>query len=294
MPERRHEVRSADGRTLAVIEDGAPDGPCLVAHHGTPAAAALFRTEVESALGLGLRLVAYDRPGYGGSAPQPGRAVADAAADVAAILDALGVGRFATYGASGGGPHALACAALVGDRCAAALTIAGAGPGDAPDLDFLAGMGEGNHVEFGKAREGREALREFCRAEAAELLAAGPEELADAMRPHLSEVDARALTGELAEHLAYAIRRGLGNGVDGWADDDLAFLKGWGFDVAAIGVPVAVWQGDQDLMVPPAHARWLGEHVAGAEVTVLPGEGHLTLATDRMGDVQAWLAGHLG
>src|SRR6185312_14503973 len=184
---RYRDVTTPDGRTLRVHDYGAADGPVLLAHHGTPSAANRARRERDSAAAKGLRLLAYDRPGYGGSTPAPGRSVADATADVAAILDALGVERFATYGASGGGPHALACAALLPDRCAAVATIAGVGPTDAPDLDWL-------------AREGRERLVEYCRADAAGIASVGPEELAEAMRPHLSSVDAGALTGELAEH----------------------------------------------------------------------------------------------
>jgi pimeloyl-ACP methyl ester carboxylesterase len=248
---------------------------------------------VESAQERGLRLIAYSRPGYGGSSPQADRDVAAAAADVAAILDDLGAERFATYGWSGGGPHALACAALLGGRCAGAVTLAGAGPFDAPGFDFMAGLGEGTIAEFGAAREGREALVEFCRADAAGMTGATPEQLADALRPHLSAVDAAALTGELAEHLLQSIAGGLAPGVDGWVDDDLAFLAPWGFDVGAIAVPVLVWQGEEDLMVPAAHAAWLREHVAGAQGETLPGEGHLTLFTERVGDVHAWLAERL-
>jgi pimeloyl-ACP methyl ester carboxylesterase len=286
-------VRTPDGRTLEVVEAGAPDGPVVVKHHGTPGSGRFHRSEVESAEERGLRLVAYSRPGYAGSSPHRGRDAASAAADVAAILDALGVERFATYGASGGGPHALACAALLGDRCAAAATIAGVGPADAPDLEFLAGVGEGNIAEFGAAREGRETLTEFCRAEAAGIVKATPEQLADAFRPHLSDIDAEALTGELAEHLLQEIVEGLRPGVEGWVDDDFAFLAPWGCDVGAIEVPVLIWQGEHDLMVPPAHAAWLREHVAGAEGSTLPGEGHLTLFVNRVADVHAWLAERL-
>jgi pimeloyl-ACP methyl ester carboxylesterase len=287
-------VTAPDGRSLEVAEAGAPDGPVLVSHHGTPGAGLLYRTQVESAERLGLRLIAYSRPGYAGSTPHPGRDAAAAAADVAAILDALGVERFATYGWSGGGPHALACAALLEGRCAAAATFAGVGPADASDLDFLDGMGEGNIAEFGAAQAGREALTEYCRAEAAGLAEVSPEELADALRPHLSDVDAAALTGELAAHLHRSILAGLEPGVDGWADDDFAFFSPWGFDVAAIAVPVLVWQGEQDLMVPAPHARWLLEHVAGTAGEILPGEGHLTVFVNRVDEVHAWLADRLG
>ena len=288
-----HEVTAADGRTLAVIEAGAADGPVLLGQHGTPGSGRLYRTEIEGAERLGVRLLAYSRPGYGGSTPHSGRSVADAASDVAAIMDALGAARFATYGWSGGGPHALACAALLEGRCAAAATIAGAAPADAPDLDFTAGMGEGNIEEFGTAREGREPLAELLRGEAAGFASVTAGQLAEAMAPHLSAPDTAVLTGELAEHLHTMIREGLVPGLDGWLDDDLAFVKAWGFDVASIDVPVSIWQGGDDLMVPGGHGRWLAEHVAGAEAQMLPEEGHLTLFANRIGDIQAWLAGHL-
>ena len=285
-----HEVTTPDGRTLAVLEVGSQDGPAIVAHHGSPGAGMLFRTEVESAEQRGLRLIAYDRPGFGSSSRHDGRRVADAAADVAAILDALGVERFATYGTSGGGPHALACAALLPGRCVAAATIAGVGAADAPDLDWLDGMGEGNQAEFGAAFEGRERVTAFLREDAAELTGARPDQLAEAMRPHLSDVDAQVLTGELAEFLLGSIQAGLAPGVEGWVEDDLAFVSPWGFDLGSIAVPVLVWQGEEDLMVPGAHGRWLREHVPGAEGGVLPGEGHLTLFVHRVTDVHAWLA----
>jgi pimeloyl-ACP methyl ester carboxylesterase len=286
---RPHSVRTPDGRTLAVREAGDGSGRAIVTHHGTPGAGHLYRSEIESAERHGLRLITYDRPGYGGSTPHPGRRVADAAADVAAILDALGIERFATYGTSGGGPHALACAALLHGRCAAAATIAGVGPADAPDLDFMAGMGEGNIAEFGSAREGREQLVAYCRADAEGMAAVGPEEFADAIRPHLSEVDVEVLTGEFAAFLHGEIIAGLEPGVEGWVDDDYAFLAPWGFDVAAIHVRVLAWQGEQDLMVPSDHGRWLREHVAGADGRLSPEEGHLTLFVNRIGDVHDWL-----
>src|SRR5690349_13882072 len=186
---RPHDVPARDGRTLAVLEAGAADGPVLVTHHGTPAAGGFCRPELERAEARGLRLIAFDRPGYGGSTPYPGRDIAVVAADVVAILDALGVDRFATYGWSGGGPHALACAALLPGPCLAAATIAGVAPFDAAGLDWMAGMGEGNIAEFGIAREGRGPLAEYCAADAAGILDTTPEQLADALRPHLSDVD---------------------------------------------------------------------------------------------------------
>src|SRR4051812_16746010 len=285
---RHHDVTTPDGRTLAVLEAGPADGPAIVTHHGSPAAGRFFGPELESAQARGIRLIAFDRPGFGGSTPKPGRSVADAATDVGAILDALGVDRFATYGWSGGGPHALACAALLSGRCLAAATIAGVAPYDAAGLDWMAGMGEGNIAEFGIALEGREPLTAYCAADAAAIRETSPEQLADALRPHLSDIDRDALTGELAEFLWGELTDGLAPGVDGWVDDDLAFVRPWGFDPAAITVPLLVWQGAHDLMVPPAHGRWLHEHL-GAEGGILDDEGHLTLLEDRIGDIHAWL-----
>ena len=284
-----HEVTAGDGRTLSYVEAGDPGGPLLIGQHGTPGAGRLFRSEVEGAERLGARLVAYSRPGYDGSTPQPGRSVADAAADIAALLDALGADRFATYGWSGGGPHALACAALLPERCAAAATIAGVAPSDQPDLEFLEGMGDGNIEEFGAAFEGREKLTPMLEAEAAGLMQISPDQIVEAMAPFLSDVDAAALTGGLAEHLMGMFRSGLAEGVEGWVDDDLAFVKPWGFDLSAVTVPTLIWQGVQDEMVPGAHGRWLREHVAGAEGGILDGEGHLTLFVNRVAEIQEWL-----
>ena len=286
---RSDQVSGPDGRTLRYVEAGAPGGPVLLSQHGTPGAGRLFRSEIEGAERLGARLIAYSRPGYDGSTPRPGRSVADAATDVAALLDALGVERFATYGWSGGGPHALACAALMRGRCAAAATIAGAAPSDAPDLDFVGGMGEGNVTEFGAASAGRDTLAPLLGEERAGLLEVTPQQIAEAMAPFLSEVDAQALTGELAEHLTRMFQAGLAGGAEGWIDDDLAFVKPWGFDVADVTAPALIWQGERDLMVPGAHGRWLRDHVAGAEGGVLEGEGHLTLFVNRVGEIQEWL-----
>src|SRR5919109_1263991 len=155
---REHRIESPDDRVLAAVEGGDPNGPAVVVHNGTPMSRLLYAPHVADAKARGLRLIGYDRPGYGGSTPQPGRVVADAAADVAAIADALGIDRFGTWGISGGGPHALACAALLPDRVVAAASLAGVAPYDAKDLDWLAGMGEANVQEFALTLQGRGKL----------------------------------------------------------------------------------------------------------------------------------------
>jgi pimeloyl-ACP methyl ester carboxylesterase len=281
-----------DGRALAVTQGGDPDGRPVVYHHGTPGCGLLYRRWVEDASERGVRLIGYDRAGYGGSDRHAGRSVADVAGDIAALADSLGLDRFATWGASGGGPHALACAALLGDRVVAAATFAGAGPSDQPDLDFTAGMGEENVEEFAVAREGEAKLRPLHDELAAAMRDTTPEQMADEMRTLLSPPDRAALTGELAEYLYESFRVGNEHGVDGWLDDDLAFTRPWGFGVADIAIPVQVWQGAQDLMVPRSHGEWLAAHIPGADAHFSADDGHLTLLENRLGEVHAWLLGH--
>jgi pimeloyl-ACP methyl ester carboxylesterase len=231
----------------------------------------------EAAARHGLRFVAYSRPGYSGSTSQPGRRVADAADDVAVLLDTLGAQDFVTLGWSGGGPHALACAALLPDRCRAAAIIAGAAPYDAEGLDWLAGMGEENVAEFGAAATGKEALDGFLTEASAGLKDVQPDDIITAFGDLVPEVDQAALRDGLADYVAGSFRAAMSRGYDGWRDDDLAFLAPWGIDLASIRVPVSIWQGDLDRMVPRGHGRWLGEHVAGATTQLVAGEGHLSL-----------------
>jgi pimeloyl-ACP methyl ester carboxylesterase len=181
-------------------------------------------------------------------------------------------------GWSGGGPHALACAALLPDRCRAAATLAGVAPYlNGGTLDFLAGMGPENVVEFGAALEGREKLEQYLRQEAAALTGVTPDAIADALGGLVSEVDAAYATGDFAARLLASFEHGCGESIEGWAEDDLAFTRDWGFDLADIRVPVSLWQGAQDRMVPFAHGQWLAEHVPGARVNLYDDEGHLSL-----------------
>jgi pimeloyl-ACP methyl ester carboxylesterase len=283
-----HDVRTPDSRTLHVIEGGDPAGLSVVVHHGTPGSALQYEPHARDAAERGIRLITYDRPGYGGSTPHEGRSVADAAADVATIADALGIGRFGTYGGSGGGPHTLACAALLQDRVVGAVPVASVAPFPAEGLDWLAGMGQGNLDEFGAAQESREALARFTERERVELLAADPAAMVEAIRTLVSPVDADALTGELGDYMLSSMRGAIDESVEGWVEDDLAFLAPWGFDLESITVPVALWHGEQDLFVPIAHGRWLAERLSGAEVHIEPAHGHVSLIA-RVPDVHAWL-----
>jgi pimeloyl-ACP methyl ester carboxylesterase len=285
---REHRV-PVNGRTLAVLEAGDESGRAVVAIHGTPGSGLPWRGLVEDAEARGIRLLAYDRPGYGGSDPHPGRTVADAAGDVAAIADALGIDRFAVEGGSGGGPHTLACAALLPDRVVAAASLAGVAPYPAEGLDWLDGMGQDNMDEFAAALAGRETLERFLRKQADAMLAANPEAIADALRSLLSPPDAAVLTGEYAEYLAEATRRAIGERLDGWIHDDFVFVNPWGFELDEIRVPVQLLHGAQDRFVPIAHGEWLAERIPGVEAHLSAEDGHLTIQLTRIGDVHAWL-----
>jgi pimeloyl-ACP methyl ester carboxylesterase len=285
----RH-VELPGGGVLEVLSNDSGDMP-LVFHWGTPGAAVWFGPLAAAATRAGLRLVMYSRPGYAGSTPRPGRSVADAASDVAAVLDSLGADTFVTMGWSGGGPHALACAALLPDRCVAATSLAGAAPYPAEGLDWMAGMGAENIEEFSAALEGEEALTTAIERMAKDLKTIRGADVAAALGGLVSEVDKRALTGEFADTLAEGFRRAVSTGIAGWRDDDLAFTRDWGFDLDTIRRPVAVWQGGQDRMVPFSHGQWLAAHIPTARVHLYPDEGHLSLGVASLDRIVADLAG---
>jgi pimeloyl-ACP methyl ester carboxylesterase len=294
--DQRLTVRAPGDRVLDVLVSGPEDGLALVFHTGTPSGLVGSGPMAAAASARGLRTVLYSRPGYGGSTPQPGRQVADAAADVAAILERLGIDEFLTAGWSGGGPHALACAALLPVRCLAAASIAGVAPSDSPGLDWLAGMAEENVAEFQAALAGPSDLTSFLDAAAGPLSSIGAAEVAEGMGGLISAADQAALTGEFAEYLAASLRAALTTGIDGWRDDDLAFTRDWGLSLAALGhaTPVAIWQGDQDRMVPSAHGDWLAANIPLARARLLPGEGHLTLVAQDSGRILDDLIGLAG
>jgi len=271
-----------------VHELGDPEGFPIVYHHGTPGSGTLYARWATP----GVRLIAYDRAGYGGSARKHGRAVVDVVADITAVADALGLERFATWGLSGGGPHVLACAALCDERLVAAATLAGVGPWNAEGLDWLAGMGEGNLEEFDLILAGEEALRPAIERERDNLLGVTPAELREAMAAHLSPTDSAALTADLAEYLHANIAHAIANSGDGWIDDNLAFVKPWGFELSSIARPVLVLQGGDDLMVPRQHGEWLAANVPGCESRIEDAHGHLTLAEHLVPEVHAWLQSH--
>jgi len=273
-------VLTADGRTLEVLVTGPEDGLPLVMHHGTPQGAVPFGILERPAAERNIRVVAYSRPGYGGSSPladASGYTISDDVADTTAVLDHLGIGEFVTVGWSGGGPRALGCAALLPGRCLAAASGAGVAPFHADGLDWFAGMGSENHEELGAALQGPEVLEEWLDEHGQAMFTATPDQVATALGDLVDDVDRAALTGELAEYLVASGRKAGQQGMVGWRDDDQALISPWGFDLGSITTPVSVWQGAHDRMVPYTHGIWLADQIPGARRHLYDDEGHLSL-----------------
>ena len=288
-----HRIKTPDGRTLAVQEGGDPDGKPVLAHNGTPNSRQLYAPHVTDAAARGIRLIGYDRPGYGESSPQPGRTIASAAGDVRAICSALGISRLAAWGVSGGGPHVLACAALLPDLVAAAASLASPAPYPADGLDWFAGMGQENVDDFKLALSDPEAARVKADKDRAGMLAATAQDLHTQFATLLTPTDAAVMTGGLADYLALCVKDGLAPGAQGWYDDGAAMLRPWGFAVTGISVPVLLLHGREDQFVPFGHGEWLAARIPGVQARLLSHDGHLTLTESRIGEVHSWLLSRL-
>jgi pimeloyl-ACP methyl ester carboxylesterase len=284
-----HQVSGADGRRLQVLEAGPPGGRPVLVHGGTPNSRLLYEPEVRLAERQGIRLISYDRPGYGGSDRDPGRSVASCAGDVRTIAGALGIERLAVWGISGGGPHAIACAALLGDLVPAVAVLASCAPWGAEGLDYFEGMGRENVEDTELTLRDPTAARARHEQLRNESLATTPETIYTMMETLLSPVDRAALTPELAQFLYESTQVGLAPGADGWWDDDLAFVEPWGFELERIRTPILLLHGRQDQFVPVGHGEWLAQHIPGVEARLLDNDGHLTLVKNHLESVHEWL-----
>lgn len=255
-----------DGRILHVYDAGADGGArdlAVLWLHGTPSIGGPPEPLLSAAARLGLRWVSYDRPGYGGSTPRPGRNVASAAGDIAAIADSLGIDRFAVMGYSGGGPQALGCGALLAERVVAIVSVAGMAPFDADGLDWLAGMTPIAQAEMRAAASGRAAIEDYLSTAGLDL-------------ESLTPADKAALAGEWS-WLASVSGRGMATDDGGQADDDLAYTSAWGYDLAQVTTPVLFLHGDQDKVVPNSHGEWLVAHCPSAELRLCHGDSHVSV-----------------
>ena len=260
------DLELSDGRTLHVYDAATEDAGTRLAvfwHHGTPNVGAPPEPLLPAAAERGIRWVSYDRPGYGGSTPHPGRDVASAAADVASVADALGIEQFAVMGHSGGGAHALACAALLPERVLAAVCASGMAPYHAEGLDWFAGMGTAGAAELRAAATGRAALEDHL---------ASAEYDPELFTP----ADHAALAGAWSWVLT-VVEQAMEGGLGGMVDDDLAGVAPWGFDPGQVRPPVLVVHGGQDRMVPSSHGEWLARRTGSAELWLRPDDGHVSV-----------------
>lgn len=270
-----------DGRTLRVYDthpDGAGGRLAVFWHHGTPNIGAPPEPLFATAARLGIRWVSYDRPGYGGSTHNPDRGVASAATYVSGVADALGIDRFAVMGHSGGGPHALACGALLPERVLGVVSVAGLAPFGAEGLDWFAGMADSGVASLRAAVEGREAKERY---------EASADEDAD---PGFVPADLAALDGEWSWFIS-VVRPAMEAGPGGLIDDDLAYVAPWGFDPARVTAPALLLHGDRDRVVPSSHGEWLARRCPSAELWLRPGEGHISVLRSGAAALE-WLREH--
>jgi pimeloyl-ACP methyl ester carboxylesterase len=283
-------IDAPDARILEVATFGDPEARTVFFHHGSPGATSTVKFMTPLVEDAGLCFVTMSRAGYGNSSRREGRNVASVVDDVRTVLDALGRDRYVSLGWSGGGAHALACAALDAPRCMAAATLAGVAPTDV-DFDWTEGMGPENVEEFALAREGGPAYEAHV-AKAGELFgAATADNVVELHGGLLSGADKDVLADDATRAMfAQSNRDAFALGYAGYYDDDRAFFSSWGFHPATIEVPVDVWYGDEDLMVPPTHGAWLGRNISTSVLHHHPVEGHLSIFANHMKELAAALA----
>ncbi|MCK8681392.1 MULTISPECIES: alpha/beta hydrolase [Streptomyces] len=284
----RGRVRAADGRHLMVERLGDPQGRPVFLLHGTPGSRLGPAPRGMVLYQRGMQLIAYDRPGYGGSDRLAGRSVAAVAEDVAVIADTLGLKRFAVVGRSGGAPHALACAALLPDRVTRTAALVTLAPRDADGLDWFEGMTAFNVSEYTAATQdpGGVAARLTPRADA---IREDPVRLLDDLRRELTASDRMVVADAgVRSMLLRNYQEALRTSAWGWIDDALAFCMPWGFDPADIPGEVLLWHGEQDVFSPVGHSRWLAERIPGATAVLEPSAAHFD-ALHALPRVLTWL-----
>jgi pimeloyl-ACP methyl ester carboxylesterase len=280
-----------DGRELEIADNGINSESAIVFHHGTPGHASSWTDWLESAATAGIRAIAYSRAGYGTSDRNPGRSVINVNSDIAQVLDAKNITKFVSIGWSGGGPHCLAN--TFEPRNVGAISLAGVGAFGVDDLDFLEGMGPENHDEFGAALKGEAVIDQWMNDNAGAMKSVTGSDIIEAFGGLIGDADKAVLEGGGADAMAASMRSALAVSFDGWIDDDLVFVKKWGFELEAITKPVFLWQGDDDFMVPHAHSYWLEKHIPTATLAFKPGEGHISIGVKHREEILAQAQGLL-
>ncbi|MET9532022.1 MULTISPECIES: alpha/beta fold hydrolase [unclassified Streptomyces] len=270
----RGRVRAPDGRHLTVERLGDPRGRPVFLLHGTPGSRLGPAPRGMVLYQRRMQLIAFDRPGYGGSDRLPGRRVADVAQDVGAIADALGIEKFAVAGRSGGAPHALACAALLPDRVTRAAALVTLAPRDAVGLDWFEGMAASNVREYTSASDDPDGLAARLIPRSAEIRK-NPVRLLDQLFSDLTDADRRVVNDAgVRAMLLRNYQEALRTSPYGWIDDALAFSRPWGFDPADIRSPIMLWHGVKDVFSPVGHSRWLARRIPGATAVLEPAAAH--------------------
>ncbi len=269
-------LKLKDGRGFEYLDNGKESKKAILFLHGTPGDATAWLKWLDEISEV--RAIATSRPGYGLSDRQFGRTVATDLANQSEVLDHFGIKSFVSIGWSGGGPHSLNMTR--DSRCVAAFTLAGVGEFGRSDLNFLEGMGPENHDEFGEAIKGEAAITDWMERNAPGFKNVTGADLIEAFGGLIGDADKRALTNEVAEANAATLRRALEKSFTGWIDDDLAFVRDFGFEISKIDKPVVLWQGDDDFMVPKAHSEWLAKHIPGSQLRFVPGHGHISLGEE--------------
>jgi len=284
-----HVVKAADGRRLSAEILGDPDGKPVFLLHGTPGGRNGPRPRGIVLYRLGIRLISYDRPGYPGSDRLSNRRVADAADDVEAIADYLGIDRFSVVGRSGGGPHALACAARLKSRMTCAAALCSLAPYDADGLDWTAGMTDSNVRAYRDAEANLGALIATLNERAGKVRN-NSEGLLKVLWPELVDHD-REVIGDIALRriIAQIHVEALSETTDGWVDDVIALSRPWGFDPSDITVPVKLWSGSDDVFSPTAHTEWLASKIKSAEPEIATGQAHFG-AVEILPKILTWVA----
>jgi len=282
-------VSTTGKRALAVETSGAPDGFPVFLLHGMPGSRVGPKPRSIVLYRWGLRLICYDRPGYGRSDPHPGRTVRDAADDVIAIADDLGVDRFAVVGRSGGGPHALACMAEHPDRVSHGAVMVSLAPSDAGDLDWPGGMNDYNRLGYAAVEHDQDGLLNDI-MKLAEEVRRDPSALIHRLEAGMCAADHRVVGDPVLRRLLVdAYREAMRQGPDGWVDDVVALGGPWGFDPAAIRAPLRLWHGADDSFSPLNHARWLAGRIPHADVHIDKDLGHFS-AVEVLPRILAWVA----
>jgi pimeloyl-ACP methyl ester carboxylesterase len=272
-----------NGRDLEYEVRGPVSGPVVLFHHGMPGSAVPMDTVLGSMTQSGYQVVTYSRAGYGNSSVNPGRTVADTAADCAALLAHLGVKHYRVVGWSAGGPHALASAAVAPEHVEGVLIVASFAPFDADGLDFVEGMGAQNVAQFEAAGQGEQAVRGIVHQMAAAVRGSTPADVGATMASLLPPVDLAVLSAEYGADNAANMDHGLSRSAEGWVADLTALTSPWDFGLDDITAPVELWHGALDQMVPVTHGRWLAAHLPTAVAHLRPDGGHLSLAVGSLG-----------